>query len=424
MTNTELLLLSGVLAVLILWNPFAGLCLTISSVPIVESLPAVHLPSSFTSLLGLLTLLSCLGGALVRRWAFFLPRDRTYAWILAFGAASLASLALAAKGNPLQPIYTYAQMVILVWLTGQLADTRRRIEVLMIVWILTLVVTQAIGLAGFDFSVLGRGNRLASLAHNPNELAFYSITGLCFVLYFLLNSRGTLSRALLIAAFVLGLLSVLLSASRGGFLVLVTVMLFALLSLRSELARGLRIGGALLLFLAAFLLASNLNLSFVSSLAREIPRTIVQFAAGKSSEVRADLFRNGMRAWAKRPVLGVGLGVGAEVGAYSGSPSATTASHSTYLSVLVETGAVGFVLFFGLLLATWLNLSQGPPPREASGRRRVELGWVWRAVLLSFLMMSLSGNLLFNKVLWVSIGVSILLRRRPDILTGPAPEKE
>jgi hypothetical protein len=34
-------------------------------------------------------------------------------------------------------------------------------------------------------------------------------------------------------------------------------------------------------------------------------------------------------------------------------------------------------------------------------------------------MMSLSGSLLFNKVLWVTIGVSILLRRQPDMLADP-----
>jgi O-antigen ligase len=315
-------------------------------------------------------------------------------------------------------------MAILVWLTGQLAATRRRIEVLMIVWILTLVVTQAIGLAGFDYSVLGRENRLASLARNPNGLAFYSITSICFTLYFLLNSRRTLSRVLLTAALALGTLSVLLSASRGGFLVLVTVSLFALLSLRTGLVRGLRFGGILFLFLVAFLLATSLNLSFVTSLAREMPRTVAQITAGQSSEARVRIARNGLRAWAGRPVFGVGFGVGSEVGAYSGNPSRGTASHSTYLTVLVETGLVGFVLFCGLLLTTWLNLSQRLPPRQVSGRRRVELNWAWRAVFLCLLMMSLSGSLLFDKVLWVSIGMGILFRERPDILTDQVPEEE
>lgn len=424
MTIAAILLLGGVLAGLIIWNPFAGLCLTIASVPIVESLPAIPFASSLTALLGGLTLASCLVGATAHRWTLSLPRDRAYGWILAFGAASLASLALAAKGNPFQGILTYAQLVIVVWLTSQLGVTRRRMEVLMIVWILTLVVTQAIGLAGFDYSVLGRENRLASLVRNPNGLAFYSITSICFALYFLLNSHRTLSRVLLSAVLALGTLSVLLSASRGGFLVLVTVSLFALLTFRFELARALRFSGALILFLVAFLLATSLNLSFVTSLAREMPRTVTQIAAGQSSEARVRIARSGLRAWAGHPVFGVGLGVGAEVGAYSGSPSWGTASHSTYLTVLVETGLVGFVFFCGLLLTTWLNLSQRLPPRQVSGRRRVELNWAWRAVFLGLLMMSLSGSLLFDKVLWVSIGMGILFRGRPDILTDQVPEEE
>jgi O-antigen ligase len=424
MTTTAILLVGGALAALVFWNPFAGLCLMFSSVPIVGSLPAIPFASSLTSLLGGLTLASCLAGAVTRRWTLSLPRDRTYWWILAFGVASLASLAFAATENPIQGIYTYVQMVILVWLTGQLVVTRRRIEVLMLVWILTLVVTQAIGLATFDFSVVGRANRLASLARNPNELAFYSVTGICFALYFLLNARRILSRVLLTAALALGTVSVLLSASRGGFIVLGTVVLYALLSLGFRLVRGLRFSGILIMVVAAFLLTTRLNLPYLPGLIVGLPRTVSSVLAGQSDEARVRIAENGLRAWAGHPVLGVGLGVGAEVGAYSGGWWARTASHSTYLTVLVETGVIGFVLFCGLLLATWLNLSQGPPPEPQPVRRSVGPNWAWRAVFVGFLMMSLTGSLLFNKVLWVTIGVGILLRSRPGILAHPASARE
>jgi O-antigen ligase len=229
---------------------------------------------------------------------------------------------------------------------------------------------------------------------------------------------------LLIGAFVLGTLSVLLSASRGGYLVLVAVVLYALLALRFRFVRGLRVGGTLLMIVAALLLASRLNLSFVPGLARGTAQAVAQVATGKSSEARVRIVQHGLRAWAGHPVFGVGLGVGPDVGAYSGNPLRGTASHSTYLTALVETGVVGFVLFCALLLTTWSNLSQRLPAGRASGHRHVELNWAWRAVFLGFLMMSLSGNLIFDKVLWVTIGMSIVFRKRPDILTEPAPERE
>jgi hypothetical protein len=59
-----------------------------------------------------------------------------------------------------------------------------------------------------------------------------------------------------------------------------------------------------------------------------------------------------------------------------------------------------------------------------SARRRIELNWAWRTGFLAFLMMSLTGNLLHNKVLWVSVGVGILLRRRPDVLADSGSASE
>jgi exopolysaccharide production protein ExoQ len=416
MLTPVVLLLAGVLLALIVANPFAGLCLTFASVPILQSMPAAPFASSLTAVLGGLTFGSWLVRVVANRELLSLSGDRTYGWIFAFGTAAMVSLAFAVGGDITQGISTYVQLAVLVWLTEQLATTERRIEVMMIVCILALVAAQLIGLAGFDFSTLGRENRLAGLSGNPNELAFYSVMGICFALYFFLNSSRTLLRALLVAALALGTLSVLLSASRGGFLVLVTVVFFALFSLRLRFVRGLRISGMIFLFVAALLLTSSLNLSFVPSLARDIPGAVSKFIAGSNSEARARITRWGLRSWAEHPVFGVGFGVGAEVGAYSGSSGGGNASHSSYLTALVETGAVGFILFCGLLLATWRNLSRRPPDGRPSARGSVDLRWAWRAAFLAWLMMSLTGSLILSKVLWIIIGASISLRRLPDIL--------
>jgi O-antigen ligase len=293
----------------------------------------------------------------------------------------------------------------------------------MIVWVLTLAVTQAIGLAGFDFSVLGRANRLAGLARNPNELAFYSVTGICFVLYFLVNTRGTLRRVWLSAALALGTLSVLLSASRGGLLVLVVVLLYTVASTR--LVQGLRLSGITVLVAAALLLTTRLDLSYVSDLAAGLTRTATEIAQGRSSEHRVRIVRSGLRSWSEHPFFGVGLGVGKDVQAYDARGQKTvTASHSTYLTALVETGVIGLILFCGLLFSTWSNLSQHVSPGQRLARMQVDLDWAWRTVLLNYLLMSLTGGLLFNKVFWVTVGASIIIRRRPDALGYPTSARE
>jgi O-antigen ligase len=333
-------------------------------------------------------------------------------WILLFGLSSLISLAFAPKTDP-HGIYTLVQMIILIWLIGQLATTRTRIELLMIVWILIMVVTEVIGMAGFDFSTLGRENRLEGLAVNANEMAFYSIMGICFILYFLLNARTVWSRMLWTAALAVGALGVLLSASRGGIIVLLAVVLYSLLSLRSKLLRGLRLGGILLIVIATFILLTRLNLSFVPSLIAGVPQTLTSAAEGGSDEARVAINRNGLQTWSKYPIFGVGLGCGMLVDAYgldgSGLP---VASHCSYVTVLVDAGAVGFALFCMLLLTTWLNLSQRPPREQTFLRRNVDLNWSWRGAFLGLLIMSLTGDFFSNvKIFWIIIGVSIVLRR-------------
>ncbi|MBM3323404.1 O-antigen ligase family protein [candidate division WOR-3 bacterium] len=373
MTSAPVLLLSGVLAAIVFANPFLGLCMTIASVPLAQTLPAVPLASSATAFLGGLTLVSCLVGALMRRRVVFSSRDGTYGWVFAFGLASLAGLALSTGGDPFQGLYTYGQLVVLAWLTNQLVVTRKNAETLMVVWILIMVVTQVVGLAGFDFSVLGRENRLAGPNRSPNELAFYSVSGICFALYFLLNARSVLSRALAIAVLGLATMSVFLSGSRGGLLVLAAVVFFAMSSLRTGLVRGLRFSGVLLLFLAVLLLTTNFNFDFVPGLVRQTRQGVADVAAGRSSDARVRITRWGLRSWGARPIFGVGFGTGVEAGAFSGNPSGRNASHSSYLTALVETGIVGLFLFCGLLLATWRNLSQRPPEEQRSVKRRVEL---------------------------------------------------
>lgn len=411
----------GLLAALIFLNPFVGLCLTMASVPLVEALPAT-LPyaSSVTALLGGLTLISCLLEIVVRGRALSVRSNRAYGWMIAFGVASLLSLTFSQQGFNFQGAFTYAQVVVLALLTGQLVNTWRRVEALMIVWVLTLVVAQLVGLSGFDFSVLGRANRLVSFSENPNYLAFYSVAAVCFALYFLLNVRGWLRRALLVAALALGIVSIFMTASRGGLVVLVAVVLYAVLSLRLKLVRGLRFGGVVLMAAAAYMLASWVNLShYVPGLVRTTSLTVTQVVQGSSAEDRLYILRMGLRTWSEHPLFGVGLGLGYDAGAYGGPHS-----HSTYLTAVVETGIVGLVVICGLFLATWLNLSRRPLEERKLGPAVATLSWAWRAAFVTILLMSLTGDLLLNKILWITIGMGIVLSEHRDALENPGAVRE
>lgn len=82
--------------------------------------------------------------------------------------------------------------------------------------------------------------------------------------------------------------------------------------------------------------------------------------ANQNAIQRAAFFRDGMKVFRDRPVLGAGLG-GFEslLFGYQDFYYETKYVHNHYIQVLLDAGAVGFILYAALLILTLLNLWRG-----------------------------------------------------------------
>jgi O-antigen ligase len=140
---------------------------------------------------------------------------------------------------------------------------------------------------------------------------------------------------------------------------------------------------------------------------------------------RVNLWRMAMAEFLTHPLVGIGSG------AFSSATIAGTYVHNTFLSILTETGMIGFVLFAVMLaIVTYQALRQ---PKESSR--------LWGCVLLVWAVAAVSLTFELKKATWLFLSFIVIsaslpsMRRRTeegsdcvsharglsDVLHNPAP---
>ena len=251
-------------------------------------------------------------------------------------------------------------MAFLVW---QLVDRPGRADSIMRAYVLGCYV--AIGSALFNM-LTGTEyvyQRYSVTGTDPNDFA--TMLALGIPMAWLLVVRGRQGvwfwPLLLYLPAVLG--AILLTSSRGGAIVTLIALLAVPLTLRQldvprRLAFWFMVGvGCLGVIYAAPLVIETVQSSF-----ERLSSTASEVASGTLNE-RADIWDAGFRLFEDNTMLGVGAGAFEQsVAPYAGLPKI---AHNTYISVLVELGPVGLLLFLSALLAAALPLLRLPGPERA-----------------------------------------------------------
>jgi len=235
--------------------------------------------------------------------------------------------------------------------------------------------------------------RIGSIYNQPNvtghTLAVF--LPMCFGFAFLLEGKPMTRFLLVITAIFLGCL-LILTRSRGAMitggvgLVILTFYLrrFPLL--------------LILLALCGFLI---LNLSYISKLFLDV--------RAPSLEGRLDLFYYGLKIAREHPILGVGLRQFSihlyDVPLFIMGRS----SHNVYLEVLVETGILGFGVFFVFIVLVWRRLVSVTDGGDRSARLIRGIGV---STLASVLCTKLFTGGLLLVTWWIALGIVIGFTQR------------
>jgi probable O-glycosylation ligase (exosortase A-associated) len=271
----------------------------------------------------------------------------------------------------------FAKILVMVFVTLVLANTRERLHWL--VWVI-VVSLGFYGVKGGIFTVLGGGANhvlgpAGSFIGENNSIALALCMTLPFMRYLQLHSSQKWVRIGLGASMLLTGIAVLGTYSRGGMIALAVVAGALILKSRGRLT-----------IFATLVVIGVVAWNFMPPQWIERMDTLQHATEVSSAETRIQSWEFSANVALHRPVLGGGFNVyesNLMWQLYGPEGAKPRAVHSIYFRVLGEQGFVGLVLFLGLLAASWWSCR-----RVRKQTRRIE-GMKWAFDLASMLQVSL-----------------------------------
>jgi len=246
---------------------------------------------------------------------------------------------------------TYVQLLLLVWLIWQSVRDLRHLRVLLMGFVLG-------SCSAVVFTVINSRNleavdlfRYAGAGADPNELGLTLVLSLPMAYYLFTTARTWRGRIFWLLPIPLCLIGVVLTVSRGAFIstaiALLCISLWHVTS--SPRMRFAPLIAGILLLVVGLASAPDANLKRYASIRDEL-------FTGRVGN-RTKIWRAGMELFRQRPLTGIGTGTFA----YASEPllGKDLVAHNVYVSVLTETGIIGFLIFslaLGMFFITAVHL--------------------------------------------------------------------
>ena len=320
---------------------YAALWIFVFSVPWedVVVIPGLGVVSRLTGVLALgLALLAAVVSGRFRRW------DLLHVAALLYVLLAVCTVLVFGSETVPKKLWTYLQLFLVLWMIWELAPSRKRQ-----LGLLTAYVFGAYVSAFSTIMALRRdtgARRFSAGGFDANDLAAILALALPMAWYLGTVHHRPLVRFLCRAYLPLGVLAIGLTGSRGGMLATIVALLIVPLTM-TKLSVG-----RLVTTIALVVISGSLAVAYV-------PETVIERLATTRSEVqegrlggRLKLWVAGSKAFARRPMLGYGTsGFRNAIAPYL--PTRPQVAHNSYLSVLVEQGIVGFVLYSLMFFAVF-----------------------------------------------------------------------
>lgn len=238
---------------------------------------------------------------------------------------------------------TNLQLLVLVWLLWQLTRSRAELRALLGGYVIGCVVLAVLAWRNSVAGVYFSWGRFSADGFDPNDLSVYLALGVPMACYLAL-ARGRPRDRLALLYVPLAWVALGLSGSRAGLLSLATGLAAVLVWVSVRSASTLALLSAVLVvgFAIAWSMTPAENLTRFLTVQQEVSGTV---------GARADIWRAGFAVLESHPILGVGAG---GFGRSVAPVIPRIVAHSTPLSIAVELGVIGLLLFaVTLVLVLW-----------------------------------------------------------------------
>jgi O-antigen ligase len=249
---------------------------------------------------------------------------------------------------------SYVQLLFMVWLIWEFAASVERQMLLIAAYVMG---TWVAAISTFYAFVTDSGHnvslvegRYTAVGANENELGIILALGLGMACYLLARNKSP--RILWFASVPVFLVAILLTGSRGSLIATSVAFMMFPVSL-GRYSVTFRIAGGV-----ALLVIAGLGAAILPETTWDRVKTIPTELSEGTLTKRTYIWSAGLDAYRHHPIAGVGAGA-FEASVYKQLDIAYVA-HNSYLSVLVELGAVGLTIF-ATLLACLIHSALGLP---------------------------------------------------------------
>jgi O-antigen ligase len=287
----------------------------------------------------------------------------------------------------------YVQEMMIIWLLWEFVESATGLRTLLRVWVAGCWVLALLTLADFAAvgTMAGGQIRFVAAGQDANDVARFLDLGLPLAAMLFRCEERWLARILGIAFLPVGLMAVLLTASRSGFV----AALVALAGCAIVLGRG-RAKTAAAGILALPAAASGLWLVIPRGTLERLATIPAELETGDLNQ-RLNIWSAGWSAFVRAPVFGTGAGT--FVSAAGTAPLDT--AHSTLLSVAVTGGLCAVFLAAGVLVVSAWSVA------NLHGALRITLA----TALTLWMLSSLVATVEESRTTWLLLGVIAVAAR-------------
>jgi O-antigen ligase len=280
-------------------------------------------------------------------------------------------------------VTTYAQLFLLAFILWDLYTSPGALRAGLQAYVLGTYVTIGSTIANFAAGRYDAYLRYSATGANPNDVGLVVALGIPVAWYLIVSrEEGIGSGVLAVVNYVFipaAVVTIVLTASRGALIAAVPGFIYMLATM-SRLRRRLRV---LILGAVVAVLFTLQGLVPQASLER-LGATGSAIAEGDLGG-RVDIWREGMAAFSRHPFLGAGSG------AFRATTQLGKVAHNVLLSVMVEVGLVGLLLFAAVLAVALLQALAQPTSRSR----------LWLAVLAVWMVGGLVHTWEYRKATWL-----------------------